>query len=212
MSFEQLLSEIQELSSEQETMSKALPAEDGKDDKIQAAAADGGDMDGAGNGEGDGATDDGAGLGEGEQMGKSLGTVTLADGSQVEGIDGTELVKSLMTRVETSEDQMHKALEGALGLIKSQSAMLKSLTEQVGKLSNAGRGRKTAVTVHDKVGAGATMAKSEPSGMKPEEFLSKALSAQAAGRIRGHEVAMIENYVNRGMTVPEALVNKVVGQ
>lgn len=214
MSFEKLISELSELGAEQEQMSKALPADDGADDdKIQAAAADGGDGDGAGAdagadaGDGDGASKDD----DGEPMGKSLGMVTLENGEQVDAIDGTELVKALMARVETTEGQMQKALEGAVGLIKGQSAMIKSLSDQVAKLAGAGRGRKAAVTVHEKVG-GAPLNKSEPAGMNADEFMAKALTAQAAGKIRGVDVAMIENCVNRGIAVPEGLVNKVVGQ
>ena len=206
MSFEQLLSEIQEMSSEQETMSKALPAEDGKDDKIQAAAEEGGDMEGAGDGT-EGAVAESGGEDEDEPMGKSLGAVTLENGETVEAIDGTELVKSLMARVESGEEQMQKALTGAIGLIKSQGEMIKSLSEQITKLSNAGRGRKAIVTVTEKTTT--PMAKSEPTGMSGQEFMAKALSAQAAGRIRGVDVAAIEGYLNRGMQVPAHLIERV---
>lgn len=215
MSFEKLLSELTELSAEQETLTKALPAGDGKDDdKIQAAAEEGGDGDGAGAGDGDGDGDDkgGDGDGDGDQMGKSLGTVTLEDGSQAEAIDGTELVKSLMERVETTEGQMQKALEGAVGLIKSQGAMIKSLSEQVAKLAGAGRGRKTVVTVTEKTPAGQQMSKSEPAGLSGQEFMAKALTAQASGKILAKDVAAIEAYLNRGMAIPEHLVARVVGQ
>lgn len=207
MSFEKLLSELQELSTEQENLSKALPADDGKDDeKIQTAAADGGDGKGDGDGDKDGDKD---GDGDGEQMGKSLGTVTLADGSQAEAIDGTELVKSLMTRVETTEGQMQKALEGAIGLIKGQSAMIKSLSEQVAKLAGTGRGRKTVVTVTEKTPAGTPMNKSEPAGMTGEEFMAKALQAQATGKILAKDVSAIEMYLNRGMPIPAHLIARV---
>lgn len=213
MSFEKLLSELQELGAEQETLNKALPADDGKDDdKIQAAAADGGDGDGDGDGagDGDGDGDDAKGDKDGDEpMGKSLGTVTLESGEQVDAIDGTELVKSLMARVETSEGQMQKALEGAVGLIKSQGAMIKSLSEQVNKLAGAGRGRKAMLTVTEKTPAGQQMSKSEPAGMSGEEFMAKALTAQAAGKILAKDVSAIEMYLNRGMQIPAHLIARV---
>lgn len=209
MSFEKLISELEEMSTEQENLSKALPADEGKDeDKIQAAAADGGDGDGAAAGAGDGDGDKDKD-GDGDQMGKSLGTVTLEDGTQAEAIDGTELVKSLMARVETTEGQMQKALEGAIGLIKGQSAMIKSLSEQVAKLAGTGRGRKTVVTVTEKNPAGTPMNKSEPAGMTGEEFMAKALVAQSNGKILAKDVSAIEMYLNRGMPIPAHLIARV---
>jgi hypothetical protein len=214
MSFEKLFSEIQELGSEQETMNKALPAGDGADDEnIQAAAEDGGDMDGAG-------AEDGAGEDTGDDgddtLGKSLGTVTLADGTKADAIDGTELVKSLMSQVDelkssstAREGQMTKALEGAVGLLKTQQTMLKSLQEQVTKLGGVGRGRKAVLTISEKIPAGSAMNKSEAPGMSGQEFMAKALDAQKAGRIQGVEVATIEGYLNRGMPVPAHLIARV---
>lgn len=213
MSFDKLLSEIQALGSEQETMSKALPAGDGEDDaNIQAAAEDGGDMDGDGDGAGDGEGGDESD----DTLGKSLGMVTLADGTQAEAVDGTEMVKSLLSQIDemksgsaVRETQMAKALEGVVSLAKSQATMLKSLQAQVAKLSGEGRGRKAVLTVTEKTPSGTPMSKSEPAGLSSQEFMSKALTAQAAGKIRGVEIATIEGYLNRGMPVPEHLVARV---
>lgn len=210
MSFENLLSELQQMSAEQETLSKALPTVEGKDDeKIRAAAAEAGD----GEGKDDKDGKDGKGgkdCGDGEQMGKSLGTVTLESGEQVDAIDGTELVKSLLTRVETTEGQVQKALEGAVSLIKSQGAMIKSLSEQVGKLADTGRGRKTVLTVTEKKSVGETTLVKSESGMTPVEFMAKSNAAFTAGKITGKDLTVIDVCLREGHTVDAGLISKVM--
>lgn len=206
--FEKLLGEIADLGAEQEAMTKALPADDGKDEEnIQAAAAEGG-LDGDADDEGgkpDGDDDD-----EGNApMAKSI-ELTLEDGTKISAQDGTEIVKSLRARVEQNEEQMSKALGSAVELIKGQSALIKSLSERVAKLSGEGRGRKTVVSVVEKPGPGAsTMAKSEPAGMSPDQFFVKALDAQKAGRISGTEIAVAEACLNRGEAIPASIVQRV---
>ena len=206
--FEKLLGEIADLGAEQEAMTKALPADDGKDEEnIQAAAAEGG-LDGDADDEGgkpDGDADD-----EGNApMAKSF-ELTLEDGTKISAQDGTEIVKSLQARVEQNEEQMSKALGSAVELIKGQSALIKSLSERVAKLSGEGRGRKTVVSVVEKPGPGAsTMAKSEPAGMSPDQFFVKALDAQKAGRISGTEIAVAEACLNRGEAIPASIVQRV---
>ena len=206
--FEKLLGEIADLGAEQEAMTKALPADDGKDEEnIQAAAAEGG-LDGDADDEGgkpDGDDDD-----EGNApMAKSF-ELTLEDGTRLVAQDGTEIVKSLRARVEQNEEQMSKALGSAVELIKGQSALIKSLSERVAKLSGEGRGRKTVVSVVEKPGPGAsTMAKSEPAGLSPEQFFVKALDAQKAGRISGTEIAVAEACLNRGEAIPASIVQRV---
>jgi len=200
MSFENLLDEL-------ETMTKALPSDAGEDDaKIQAAAEDGGDGDGGEEIDGDDDDD----KDEGEEMGKSF-SFTLEDGTVVEAQDGTELVKSLMARVENTEGTMVKALGVAVDLIKSQGDMIKSLTDRVEKLAGQGKGRKAVVSVTEK--APATMAKSESQdaeGLTPNEFMAKALAAQAAGKITGSDVSRAESYLNKGQAIPAEIVNRVL--
>lgn len=211
--FDALMAELSALSTDQEVMTKALPADDGKDDeKIQAAAAEGGsdgDADDQG-GEPDGDADD-----DGKPMAKSF-KFTLEDGTEVEAEDGTELVKSLQERVTKTETTMAKALGQAVSLIKGQGAMIKSLQDQIKKLSGEGRGRKAVVSVVEKpapdAGA-ATMAKSlgDKGGVTPETFFAKALEAQRAGRISGTDIALAETMLNRGQQIPESIVTRVLG-
>lgn len=206
--FDELIQELNGLQADQELMTKALPADDGEDEeKIQAAAAEGGsdhqepDGDEDGEGEGDGDADN-------KPMAKSF-KFTLEDGTEVEAEDGTELVKSLQARVETTEQTMAKALEQTLNLVKGQSELIKSMQDQIKKLSGEGRGRKTVVSVVEKpVG---TMVKSmQPEGVSPDEFFAKALTAQREGRISGSEIALAETMLNRGQQIPPAILQRVM--
>lgn len=207
--FEKLMTELGQLSTEQVELTKALPADDGKDEaKIQAAAGEGG-LDGA---EGD--KPDGEDEGEGDKpMAKSF-TLTLEDGTKVEAQDGAELVKALsdrLTVVENDKEQMAKALTTAVDVIKGYSPLFKSMQDQIAKLSGEGRGRKAVVSVVEKPAPGAnTMAKSEQSGLSHDQFFAKAQAAQKEGRISGLDIAMAESCLNRGEAIPPSIVARVV--
>lgn len=223
MSFEKLLSDLDEL----QKLQKSAPADDqldaegegaadvSDDADIAAAAAEGAeagdhaepDADDFG-GEPDGDADD-------EPLGKSF-RFTLEDGQEVEAVDGTELVKSLMARfdafgstVAQKEEAMTKALGAAVDLIKSQGEAIATLQTEVKRLASEGRGRKAVVSVAEKPAAG-TMMKSEPAGISGEEFMAKALSAQKVGRITALEVSKAEGYLLKGLAVPADIVNRVL--
>lgn len=223
MSFEKLLSDLDEL----QKLQKSAPADDqldaedegaadvSDDADVAAAAADGADAgehtepdaDDFG-GEPDGDADD-------EPLGKSF-RFTLEDGQEVEAVDGTELVKSLMARfdafgstVAQKEEAMTKALGAAVDLIKSQGEAIATLQTEVKRLASEGRGRKAVVSVAEKPAAG-TMMKSEPAGISGEEFMAKALSAQKVGRITALEVSKAEGYLLKGLAVPADIVNRVL--
>lgn len=218
------MSQYEKLLEELETMAKAMPGDDGADDdKIQAAAA-AANPDADGDGENDVTGDDlnpeggeglgGEGEGDGddeETMGKSF-ALKLEDGTELEAIDGTELVKSLMARVESNEGTVMKALGTAVDLLGKQGDMIKSLQDEVKKLAGEGRGRKTVVSVSEKPVAGATMAKSQGAadGLSANEFMAKALAAQASGRLTGLDVARAESALNKGLPVPQDVVNRVI--
>ncbi len=230
MSFEKLLSDLDELQSLQKSatadeLKEGEGAADSDDTEIAAAAADGGGeaAEAAAEGEGDAHAepdaDDMGGPSDGDEdnepMGKSF-RFTLDDGQEVEAVDGTELVKSLMARFDTTEESMTKALGATVDLIKSQGDLIKSqgeaiasLQSEVKRLTSEGRGRKTVVSVAEKPAAG-TMAKSEPAGISGDEFMAKALSAQKAGRITALEVSKAEGYLLKGLAVPADIVNRVL--
>lgn len=217
------MSQYEKLLEELETMAKAMPGDDAADDdKIAAAAAEANpDADGDGKNDvtGDGLNpeglgDEGEGEGDGddeETMGKSF-ALKLEDGTELEAIDGTELVKSLMARVESNEGTVMKALGTAVDLLGKQGNMIKSLQDEVKNLAGEGRGRKTVVSVSEKPVAGATMAKSQGAadGLSANEFMAKALAAQASGRLTGLDVARAESALNKGLPVPQDVVNRVI--
>lgn len=209
--FDKLMAELGQLSADQETMAKALPADDGKDEKkIQAAAAEGGLG-------GDGDADDAGGMPDGDaddsSMTKSF-KFTLEDGTEVEAQDGTEMVKSLQAKVAETESTMAKALGQAVELIKGQGDMIKSLSDRVAKLSGEGRGRKAVVSVVEKPAPDAstsTMAKSmQADGVSHDVFFAKAMVAQREGRISGSQIALAETMLNRGQPIPADLVQRVM--
>lgn len=147
------------------------------------------------------------------QMAKSL-QVTLADGTVVDAEDGTELVKSLMEQVSGLEGTMAKALGAAVGLIKRQGEQLtatgdlvKSLQSKIAELSGEGRGRKAVLTIVEKPNQ---LAKSEPQGMTPPEFMAKANSAFAGGKITGQELTVIDVSIRQGQAIDTGLVSKVL--
>lgn len=215
MSFEKLLEELDAI----QTLAKSDPvdADDGDDAGIAEAAAEGEDGD-EGYAEPDGDEGiEGEGDGDGDEgMAKSF-SLKLEDGTEVDAIDGTELVKSLIDRFDAQEDTLSKALGGIVDLIKSntetmrsQAALIKSLQGDVKRLGGEGRGRKTVVSVAEKPVA-ETLAKSEPEGMNANEFMAKALSAQQAGKITGLDVSVAETSLNKGLPVPTSIVRRVLG-
>lgn len=203
--FAKLMAELNTLGADQEQMTKALPADDGKDEeKIQAAAEDGGLDVG-----GEGGEPEPEGEDKAPAMAKSF-KFTLEDGTEVEAQDGAEMVKSLQARIEATEGEMVKALGTAVDLIKGQGDMIKSLQSQVAKLAGEGRGRKAVVSVVEKTNATEVMAKSvaQP-GLSHDEFFAKALDAQRAGRINGLDIALAESCLNRGEAIPASIVARV---
>ncbi len=125
MSFTDLIGKL-------ETLGKSQSLDDAnKDAKVAAAAADGVAAAGDGKGAGDAGTvvatgteakDKDGGDGD-DELGKSF-TLVLEDGQEVEGFDGTKLLKSLRQRVMTSEASIKSAAEEA---VQGQSAMAKAI-------------------------------------------------------------------------------------
>jgi|GEM_PF-1840471 len=209
---------LAELNDEVAGMAKAMPAGDDLDDEDEDSnTVDTADTDKKVMAAGDGDADDAGGDPDGDEddkpmMGKSM-TVEI-DGKQVEAIDGTELVKSLMGQVEqlggklgATEASLAKALSDTLAVVKGQGAVIKSLQETVTKLAAAGRGRKSVVTVADP----APMAKSAGAAapLQGRELMAKALAAQQAGRLTGLDVARVESAINQGAPAPADVLSRI---
>jgi hypothetical protein len=186
MSFEALRADLAELQ-------KALPA---------APAAPAAGATEAGEGEGEG---------EGEILGKSF-SFSLADGTQIDAVDGTDLVKSFGARLATTEEGLAKAITDITDVIGAQTALIKSLQEQVAKLAGSGAGRRSVLSVRETVTPGNTeqpLAKSHGHYATGNEAIAAADAAYKAGRIDSLELAKCENFVGRGLQFPADLAAKV---
>lgn len=210
--FDALISDLTALKDNGEALQKSYtPNDDKADDKNIMAAADdkgNGDLDDDGTNDKSGKSVDDNVDGKDELMGKSF-NLTLADGSEVQALDATELLKALGARQDGVEQALTKALGITIDTMNTQSAMIKSLQDDVTRLSNAGRGRKTAVTIVEKTDANA-LVKSEPTGMAPIEFMAKALELQESGKLSGLDVSRAESYLNRGLEIPAEIRAKVM--
>ena len=194
--FQELLAQLNAEQEAQDTLAKALP-QDSQDDATIQAAAEEGQTEGEGEGEGEG-DDEGEGEGEGEGEVSLTKSLALADGE--EAIDATELLKSMQGDIAEHGEVLAKALPQVLQLMQGQSKMIqqqgdliKSMQTRIDQLAGQGRGRKTVVTVQEKVPAGeTTLAKSQPDGITPQEFMLKANSAFDKGIITGTQLTTID--------------------
>lgn len=168
-------------------LAKAMPpADESGEGKVEAAAEE------AEDGDGDGDED-----GEKKPFAKSY-VLKGEDGEEVEAIDGTELVKSLIERLEGNEE---KTLAGLRGLVE----MVKSLQAEVTMFRGSAKPRKTVLTVAERPAAKAEeMAKSHAAdGMTVDDFMTKSMVALAAGKITSRDVALAEQLINSGKQPPE---------
>lgn len=213
--FDELMADIEAVQGATVALAKALPADDGEgDEKIAAAAgAEGGESQGASEPADDKKDDDASGD---APMAKSF-KVTLADGSEADAVDATELVKSLQAEVgaltgklTATETSLAKALEQTLGVVKTQATLLKSYGERLDKVSGEGRGRKSAVMIHEKPAAGTETTPVAKPSMKPEEFMAKAMTAYEGGKISGVQIGAIDICLRNGQPIDPALIQKIV--
>lgn len=193
--FEELLKSLQDTADENATLAKSLPAENPEDDDetIEAAAADGDSA--ADENEGDADDKDKA------PLAKSM--AATVDGEEVEVVDATEMIKSLVDRVEKTDEVLAKALQTTVTALQDQQKLIKSLSDRVEQLGGQGRGRKTVITVHEKTTAQDTLAKSQTTVQPTSgQILAKALDAQKSGKLTGLDVSRVEAALNHGVGVP----------
>ena len=213
--FQELLADLQATTDASATMAKggeaANPAQP-DDAAVAAAAAEAGVQPPAGNPEDDDLDADGEGKDGDETLGKSLGT--NADGEDL--VDATELVKSLMGRLDTHDDTLTKALTSVAGTLKSQATMIKSLQDQVQALGRTGAGRKTLVAVLPKVGMdelakGGAADDGAAGQITPSELMAKSNAAYAAGKISGQEFNTVDVCLRNRMNIDPGLLVKIAG-
>lgn len=215
--FDALLTDLEAVGELNKALEKGDEVED---EKIEAAKKDGAESEEEGE---KGKTEDvakdvksGKASGKKAPLAKSL-TVKLDDGTEVEAVDGTELVKSLTDglgalteRFDANESVLAKAMTQLVTLAKAQTALVTDLKAQVKALGNEGRGRKAIVSMVEKPNTG-TLAKGGADGINPDEFMAKAVSQLQAGKISGLELSFIEGSFNSGQfKLPPALVSKVI--
>jgi hypothetical protein len=137
---------------------------------------------------------------EGKPFGKSF-RVSLADGSEVDAVDGTAVIAALQADVASVSSDLLKAFKSLTSLVKSQQEDLSALRTQVDDLGRRPAGRKSVLNVHEKPSPVPEAAPAVP----PTAVLAKALLAQRAGRLHGGQVAEIEMYLSHGKELPPHL-------
>ncbi|MNM84051.1 hypothetical protein D3C76_924020 [compost metagenome] len=203
--FDELLAQLTAAEEEQSTLAKALPEADGEDDKTIQTAADEG-AEGEENPEDE----------EDEDAGETPMTKSMVvDGEEVEVVDAEALIKSVQDlggRMGKAEEVLAKGLASALGLIKGQGDLIKSLQDQVKQLGGKGAGRKTVLTVHEKPAATSeTLAKSQQDeGLTKDQFLAKSEAAWTAGVISGVEFSSVDVALRTGNKLDSGLISRIV--
>ena len=140
----------------------------------------------------------------------------LADGTVIDAMDGTELVKALGDRLVATETALAKAQTDTVEVVGMQSALIKSLTAQVAALSGQGAGRRSVLRTTESITPANTTVVEEPMGKSLTfktggDAMAAADKAFGAGRITGLELAKCENFVGRGLQFPADLAARVVG-
>ena len=219
------MSEFAKLLGDLEEFQKARPApEDDEDDKKGAKGDKEGKADdkkieaAAKDGEKEGDCDK-----DGEPFGKAF-KIKLEDGTETEAFDGTAMLKALHTENEvlraTITDQnndLMKAMEivvGELGKLRAADAaretVLKALQTRFDALTTAGTGRRTMLTIAEKLtpmqgtpSAGATQHDDKPTA---PQVMMKAQFMAREGKLPIGQTVRIEAYQGRGMLAPPDLL------
>lgn len=217
MSFDQMADELELLAKSRKQEEKEV---DGDDEKKIAEAAEGGGDAAAelpGGDVEDPDEDEAEESAEPEKKGKPFGKSFMAqiDGEEVEAFDATELIKSLSDQVEEINGQrasenasLTKALNTTHEILKSQGEEIAMLKSQINTLSNAGRGRKTVVSIAEKQ-TSTPLAKSQSEGVSSGEFMAKCLAAQKSGRISAFDVGRANIALESGLAVPPDVVARM---
>ncbi len=205
--FEALLKELGEVAADADTLAKAIPA---AAPPAMAAAGVNPEDDDDDDEDGDDAAIESAAAADGDKptFGKSFEFVDDA-GAKHEAVDATEMLKSLLTRVDTVDEVLAKALTSMAGSLKAQGELIKSLSGQVQSLSGQGRGRKAVLSVVEKPAIG-EMPKSQPdAGITPDQFFAKANAAFDAGKISGKDLNVVSVCLRGNHPIDPALVQKI---
>ena len=205
--FEALLKELGEVAADADTLAKAIPA---AAPPAMAAAGVNPEDDDDDDEDGDDAAIESAAAADGDKptFGKSFEFVDDA-GAKHEAVDATEMLKSLLTRVDTVDEVLAKALTSMAGSLKAQGELIKSLSGQVQSLSGQGRGRKAVLSVVEKPAIGEMTKSQSEAGVTPEQFFAKANAAFDAGKISGKDLNVVSVCLRGNHPIDPALVQKI---
>lgn len=213
--FDKLAEEIAII--EQETLSKAMPADD---DKIKAASAAGNadaDDDGKDDVTGEELDDeDDYDDEEEEEMGKSF-SATLPNGEEAEVLDVSGLFKSMLDDVGSLKGDstvIAKALTSAAGAIRHQqtqidelSTLVKSQQDQLVAFGAKPRKRKAVLQINER--GAEPLAKSHAAADSPADLLAKCDAAHDMGKITGRELSEADAAVRSGESISPAILSKI---
>jgi len=187
------------------------PDDKGDDKKIEAAAD---------NGKKQGEVD------EKETFGKAF-KVKLEDGSEAEAFDGTAMLKALhaeheglRSAVESREEDILKAFDMAVGTIRDlqskvaeQDTLIKALKNKVDTIGAAGVGRRTMLTIAEKLSPSAGVTGGQPGGGQSgsegpsaKQVMMKAQFMARKGELDWGALPRIEAHQARGSIAPEDLL------
>lgn len=214
------MNDFAELLADLETLQKASGAD--CDDKDKTGGDDS-DKDGAGDKKIDAAAKDGEKQSDAdkETFGKAF-EVTLADGSKAEAFDGTAMLKALHTEhevlqaaFEDRQGDILKAFDIAVGTIRTlqtqvaqQDTLIKALTTKVNAVSSTGVGRRTMLTIAEKLApsAGINGDGGRASGPSADDVMAKAKFLVREGKFDAGQLPRLEAHHLRGMLGPDDLM------
>lgn len=154
---------------------------------------------------------------KGKPFGKSF-SVKLADGTEAEAFDGTEALQSLAAHAAEQDaviEDLQKAFAAAVDVIKvlrtevaTNSDMVKSYGAKAGATASSGTGRRTMVSIIEKLTPAEKAGGAAPVSREPtaSSVMMKAQELRAAGRIDWAQIARIEAFQMRGLLAPPELI------
>lgn len=146
----------------------------------------------------------------GEVLGKSF-SFQLADGTTIDAVDGTELVKAFGERLVGTETDLKKAIEDIGGLLSLQTALIKSQAAELAQLKSGGAGRRSVLSVREAVSPANSVAPLLKSHgyATGKDAMDAAEAAYKGGRISATELSMCEGFMGKSLPFPAALAAKV---
>jgi hypothetical protein len=161
---------------------------------------------------------------EKETFGKAF-KVKLEDGTETEAFDGTQMLKALHAEHEvlrgavySRDEDILKAFDMAIGTIRDlqakvggQETIIKALQTKVDTFGAAGVGRRTMLTIAEKLSpsagvTGSGEAERAAAGPKASDVMAKAKFLAREGKFDPAQLPRLEAHQMRGMIGPDDLM------